>query len=313
MVISEQKTNFGLLEELQAVNALNIKEGVRAARYTTYAIGGMIPVLLEPESRQALVRTVAVLKKWKYPWQILGAGSNLLVSEGALNFAVIRLGREFRYVRSLNSNTIEVGAAASLMSLSRRVSSNGLSGLEFAGGIPGSVGGAVRMNAGAHGGQMSDVLEQVDILTSDLNFESLSARELEFGYRKVSIAQDAIILGGTLRLIESDPQTCLKKRTECLAYRKATQPLTLPSAGSVFRNPQDGPTAGELIEACGLKGLSRGGAQISEKHANWIVNPERKASYEDVVFLINKCRSEVLSRYGIELLTEIVKWQRVRD
>lgn len=283
--------------------------GVALAAFTTYAIGGPAAFLIEPDSEAALARCLSYLSACGLPYKVLGGGSNLLVSDAGVHGWVIKLGRSFRYVRELEEEgSYEVGAATALMSLSRDLSKQGWSGLEFAGGIPASLGGAVRMNAGAHGGQMADIVQDVSVVTEDGERLVIALAELGYSYRRSQLPKGSVVTGARLKLTSGRAEEVLARRSEHLAARKAAQPLSAPSAGSVFKNPP-GESAGLLIERAGLKGTKRGGAEISDKHGNWIVNPGKSARAEEVRELIEICRSEVGERFGIELEQEVIWWE----
>jgi UDP-N-acetylmuramate dehydrogenase len=242
----------------------------------------------------------------------LGFGSNLLVNDTGIDFTVVRLGRSFRTAQPLPSSTIlRVGGSYPLMQLARFAAGVGLSGLEFAAGIPGSLGGAVRMNAGAHHSDIGSIVERIRVVLPDGKIEELQAQELCFSYRSCSLPQAAIIIEADLRLVRGSSTDILSRTTQFLDYRKATQPLSLPSCGSVFRNPlpeESGLSAGALLERCGLKGTLFGGAEVSQLHANWIVNPKRKASALDVFSLIKVCRQQVQLRAAVALQPEVQLW-----
>lgn len=296
------------LEKFLSAQNIKFKKGERGAKLTTAAVGGEVPYLVEPASFQEAAELLKFLSEFKVKFRILGAGSNLLIPDAGVEGAVIRLGRNFRYFEPLNeAGLFKVGAAMSLMSLSRELSAAGFSGLEFAGGIPATVGGAVRMNAGAHGAEISQVLESVEIL-ADGEIASLKAASLQFSYRQAGIPANSLILAATIRLAAGSPDEIETKRRKFLEYRKDTQPLTTPSFGSVFKNPAPDRSAGSLIEQAGLKGRSVGGAQISPMHANWIINSKKNARCSDIAALINICKQEVQKSFGVELCEEVVYW-----
>jgi UDP-N-acetylmuramate dehydrogenase len=188
------------------------------------------------------------------------------------------------------------------------MSGRGLSGLEFAGGIPASMGGAARMNAGAHGGQISDVLESLTFVDVHGNVREVTPAELNFSYRRSGLPDGAIVTSVRLVLKPSEPEECIQRRNHFLSERKKAQPLSSPSAGSVFKNPAPDRTAGKLIESVALKGERRGGAMISEKHGNWIINVERRAVSGDVLELIELCKERVFSETGLRLEQEVIYW-----
>lgn len=288
-----------------------VRRDVPGSDLTTFAIGGALSFLVEPQDLGQLLEISKFLASTGLPWKILGAGSNLLISDQGVKAVVIKLGKGFRSVSPGDQvgagGLIEVGGAVSLMTLSRSMSEQGFSGLEFAGGIPASIGGAVFMNAGAHGGEVGSVLREVAFVI-DGEHHRISARSLPFSYRHSGLDPRAIITSATFELVPGDREKIVAHRAACLRERKLRQPLTSPSAGSVFRNPSPDAPAGRLIESCGLKGRQLGGAQISEMHGNWIVNPQRSASSKDVQELISLCIQTVNQAHGVTLRPEVVSW-----
>jgi UDP-N-acetylmuramate dehydrogenase len=297
------------LRHLFASEGLSLKEGVTGRDVTTYGIGGILSAFFEPQEPTALARAITVCTREGIPYRVLGNGSNLLISDGGVTDAlVIRLGKGFRTVSSPSEGHFVVGGAYALMTLSRELSERGFSGLEFAGGIPASLGGAVTMNAGAHGGEISSCLTSLRCIVPTGELVELAAQELQFSYRHSVLPPGAIIVEATLRLVAGDREQIVQRRTSCLAERKKRQPLTVPSAGSVFKNPSTTVSAGFLIEQAGLKGERIGGAEVSTMHANWIVNSTRQAHASDVQALIAQCKERVLLQAGIELKTEVISW-----
>lgn len=281
---------------------------------STYAIGGPLEWLAEPSDLAEL----AALLRWFDrneidTYRVLGAGSNLLIADAGLPGWTVRLGRGFRSTEMIRDGSsyavFRVGAATSLMSLVRDLSQQGFSGLEFAGGIPASIGGAVRMNAGAHGSDIGSVITAVCYVTASGEVVTRQRAEIAFDYRHTNLPNDALVVYADLRLERADPAQIVQRRQDYLAERKRRQPLTLPSAGSVFKNPSPEQTAGALIEQAGLKGFSIGGARVSELHANWIVNERRSATASDVRAVIAHCRTEVAARFAVQLETELIYWE----
>jgi UDP-N-acetylmuramate dehydrogenase len=288
---------------------LNPRRDVLGRAVSTVAVGGPLAALFEPETVAEAVALVRSCAAHGVPYRVLGAGSNILISDRGLTLSgVIRLGRGFRTVRALGADEFEVGGAVALMTLARNLGGAGLAGLEFAGGIPASIGGAVRMNAGAHGGQIADIVVAVNCLLPSGEIVELSPRSLEFRYRHAELPAGAIVVGARIRLVEGDRTTIEARRADFLARRKATQPLTTPSFGSVFKNPSGERSAGAVLERVGMKGYRCGGALVSTLHANWIVNPERTASAADVVDLIEACRKAAWNGEGVALEPEVVRW-----
>lgn len=262
---------------------------------TTIKTGGEIKELYRPNTVAELIE----LTKRSQSYKILGFGSNLLIADEGIQDPVISFqGNNLE----INGKEVVVEAGYGLMSLARKTSELGLSGLEFAGGIPASVGGACFMNAGAHGGEIGDVLSRVWFI-KDGKEESLARSELKMSYRSSGI--EGVVTKAQFTLVKSNNSKELLAKN--LAYRRSTQPLSLPSFGSVFRNPE-GKKAGQIIDSLGLRGFEIGGARISELHANWIVNPKKNATSKDVSSLIKYVKEKALGVLGIELEPEVVIW-----
>ena len=296
------------LKQLQQTITIRVRENVAGSDLTTFSIGGAIRYLVEPQSEAELIAVLRVLSFFDLPYRVIGAGSNLLIPDAGIEGWVIRLGRGFRYYRAAGDSSFEVGAAMSYMTLSRDLSEKGFSGLEFAGGIPASAGGAVRMNAGAHGGETAEVIQSVRFLLRSGERQELGIRNLRFAYRSSDLPADAIVTSITISLVHSSKEKTEGLRQQFLDHRRRYQPLSLCSAGSVFRNPDPTQTAGRVIEAAGLRGRQIGGAKISELHGNWIVNPEKRARSEDVEALIALCVNTVREQRDIVLEPELIRW-----
>lgn len=273
-------------------------------RASTFRIGGICRVAVFPESEAELCEILALARDHGLPFKVIGRGSNCLIYDGRLEMIVIFTKglRDFRF----EERTVFCGAGVSLVALSQAAADAGLGGLEFACGIPGSVGGAVYMNAGAHGGAVSDVLLQ------SLAFDKergetvvLTAEEHEFGYRKSAYMRrtELICLGATLQLTRTSGEEIRRVMSENMQKRRATQPVDAFSAGSYFKRPE-GDAAGRLIEVCGLKGFSIGGARVSEKHAGFIVNTGG-ATFEDVIRLEEHIVRTVYQNTGVTLQREV--------
>ncbi len=277
--------------------------------YTTFKIGGPADILITPSDREQLKTAVALCREQKIPYMIIGRGSNLLVSDRGISGAVIHICKGFDEIALSDEGRVVCGAGASLSALCMFCLENGLSGLEFAYGIPGSVGGAVYMNAGAYGGEMRDVVASVEYLLPDGSTEVFGADELGFGYRKsVFTASDMIVVSATFELKNDATEDIRARMDDYIGRRKAKQPLQYPSAGSAFKRPE-GHFAGALIESCDLKGFGIGGAAVSEKHAGFVINTGN-ATCDDVVALMSHIVKTVKERYGITLEPEIIKTGR---
>ncbi len=301
-----------ILSDFLEKSKIKYRKDEPASKHTTIAAGGILPFIIEPDSKEELSELFEFFLKNSIQYCVLGAGSNLIVDDEGLNYPAVRLGKGFRYYKqitedhNLDSVSFEVGASMPLMSLSRELSAAGYSGLEFAGGIPASIGGAVRMNAGAHNEEMSFILSEINFINSKAEFCTVKKDQFNFSYRNSGLPADALVYRAVIKLNSGDAETISEKRRRCLEYRKNTQPLTLPSFGSVFKNPDIENAAGMLIEKCGLKGFAIGGASVSEMHANWIVNQDRKATVEDVFSLIGHIQKVVKEKTGFQLEEEVV-------
>lgn len=281
-----------------------IKKDVPMKMYTSFKTGGNAAIMLCPKNAKSLYKIVEACKKENIKPFILGNGTNLLVSEKGIDNVVIHIGRGFDEIELLDETTIRCQAGCSLMKLCRFALENSLTGLEFAYGIPGSVGGAMYMNAGAYDGEMKDVAVSCDYITFDGEKGTLSAEEMDLSYRhSVFCDSDKIIVSATLKLEKGSRTEIENKMNDLMSRRKDKQPVEYPSAGSTFKRPT-GFFAGKLIEECGLRGKSIGGAQVSEKHCGFIIN-KNNATSDDILDLIEFVRDEVLEQKGILLETEV--------
>ncbi|EIJ81590.1 UDP-N-acetylenolpyruvoylglucosamine reductase [Bacillus methanolicus PB1] len=293
-----------LIKKLKELNVGKVKENEPLANHTTIKIGGPADLFVEPSSIDNLKKTMDLIREYNTKWRAIGRGSNLLVSDNGIEGAVIKLGHGLDHLE-VNDTVVKVGGGHSLVSLATMISRKGLSGLEFAAGIPGSVGGAVYMNAGAHGSDISNILVKALILFEDGTMEWLTNDEMEFSYR-TSVLQKkrpGIVVEAVFQLEKGEKETILPKLQKNKDYRKETQPWNFPCAGSIFRNPLPH-FAGKLIESAGLKGHSIGGAMISEIHANFIVNTGN-AKARDVLSLIEHIKETIYNLYQIRMETEV--------
>lgn len=272
------------------------------ARHTTFRIGGPADLFVTCDTLADLSMALGACSEAGLEWTVAGKGSNLLVADEGYRGAVIVLGREFK-AHSVEGAEIKAGAACILAYLVRDAFSRGLGGMEFAVGIPGTVGGALAMNAGTRGAWMQSVVESVTIYAPGSGLDRVRGSEIDWAYRSSGLPERGVIVETVLQLEHADKMRIRVEMERSLDRRKASQPLGVPSAGSVFRNPE-GDSAGRLIEAAGLKGTRLGGARISEVHANFIVN-EGGATAADVVGLIRKIQMTVRDTYAIELTPEI--------
>lgn len=272
--------------------------------HTTFKIGGNARLIVYPQNEEQLSLIVKTARQQGVRLVTVGNGSNLLVSDDGIDACVVLLGEEFSDIRLLDEETVYAKAGAKLITLCRFALENSLTGLEFAYGIPGSCGGAAFMNAGAYGGEMKDVLYRCDHIDENGDNGFLQNDELSLGYRHSAYYDNGCIITGVyLRLKKGDKDSIKAKMNELIGRRRDKQPLEYPSAGSTFKRPE-GYFAGALIEECGLKGKAVGGAQVSEKHAGFVINAGG-ASCKDVLELCRLCKDTVMKEKGVELEMEI--------
>ncbi len=271
--------------------------------HTSFRTGGNADVYVKADGAEHIAQALRVLDEERIPYIIIGNGSNLLVSDRGIEGAVIEIGSRMSKI-SVDGTGIYAEAGAMLSALAAAAADNALTGLEFASGIPGSVGGAVFMNAGAYDGEISDVILYADVLDKKGEIRRLSKEELDLGYRHSSIEKTgSIVLGAAFKLETGDKEKIREKMADLAARRRDKQPLSYPSAGSTFKRPT-GYFAGKLIEDAGLKGKTIGGAQVSEKHAGFIIN-RGNASSDDILKLIDCCIKTVYNKFGIYLEPEV--------
>ena len=271
--------------------------------HTTFRIGGPAAVFVKPADREEVRWAVRCAKSQDVPFVVVGNGSNLLVSDQGIPGMVLHLGGYYSRIE-VDDRTILAEAGASLSKTARAALDHGLTGLEFAAGIPGSVGGAVSMNAGAYGGEIAQVLAWADVMTPDGEFLRMTPEELDLSYRhSLVFDRDYIVLAACFQLEEGRKEDILGKMEDLAGRRRDKQPLEYPSAGSTFKRPE-GYFAGKLIEDSGLKGYTVGGAQVSEKHAGFVIN-KGGADADEVAFLIRQVQKKVAARFGVNLETEV--------
>ena len=273
-------------------------------RHTTFAIGGPADLFVQPKTRRELAETLHVFRERGVPFLLLGNGSNMLVADAGIRGAVVCTS-ELDDVRVGDDGTLVAEAGALLGRVARRAQRAGLTGVEFAGGIPGSLGGAVFMNAGAYDGQMAGVVEKTEYLDENGALHTLTGDEHGFGYRRSVFRDhpDWTVVRSTLRLQPGDPAAILDYMNDLAQRRREKQPLNFPSAGSTFKRPA-GYFAGKLIEDAGLKGTSVGGAQVSEKHAGFLIN-RGGATCDDMLRLIELVQQRVKEKFGVQLECEV--------
>ena len=293
-----------LIEAIEG-DGLSLDVAADLALHTTLRVGGPAALLVTAEDEAALARVAASLAAVEVPVVVLGRGSNILFDDDGWDGVVLRLGPGFRGI-SIDGTTVEVGGAEPMPSVATRTAQAALAGFTWGAAVPGSMGGGVRMNAGAHGADMSDSLVTARVL--DLRTAAVEEWErdrLRFAYRSSALPSTAVVISVQLDLEHGDRDALLAEIEEIKAWRRAHQPLNLPSCGSVFANPS-GSSAGELIERAGLKGARVGGAEISTTHANFIVtSPGARAA--DVDALITLATTRVRDEFGIDLRTEVVR------
>lgn len=305
-----------LQAQLESVPGLVLKPGEPLARHTTFKIGGPAELFVEVRGEEALAVLLARVAEHGVPFFLLGLGSNVLVPDEGLPGVVAHLGGELKSWR-IEGEEVESGAALPLPLLARETAKAGLTGLEPLCGFPSSVGGAVWMNAGCYGTEIKDVLVRAWLIERDGTRRSIGVEELAAGYRSTALQRtSAIVTRARFRLRRAEAAACLAKIEELNARRWASLPTGVGNAGSIFKNPP-GDFAGRLIEACGLKGLELGGAAISSKHANVIIN-RGGARATDVLGLMQRAHEAVAERFAVRLQPEVVllgelasAWKRI--
>ena len=274
--------------------------------HTTFRIGGNADYFVKPESIEEIKALTECAKRHGIAYYVLGNGSNMLISDEGYRGMIIRLGEEFSAITMQDNDMISVQAGAKLSRVGNEAAAKGLAGFEFASGIPGTVGGAVVMNAGAYGGEIKDIIVSATVLTQEGNVVTLSNDELELGYRTSIIQKKGyIVLLAVFKLEKGDEAQIRSRMKELAEKRREKQPLEYPSAGSTFKRPE-GFFAGKLIADAGLKGFKVGGAQVSEKHAGFVINTG-SATACDVIELTDEVKRKIKQIYGVELELEVKK------
>jgi len=299
-------SDAGLLEKLSMIAGLKVKSDEPLARYTSMKIGGPADYFIEAQDDAALRQVLPLIRRHGAALCLLGNGSNVLISDRGVRGAVIRLAGIFKRVEWREDETgvsVEVGAAYTVTQLVREAARRGYAGLEFAEGIPGTMGGALVMNAGAYGSEFEKIVDQVEGVTQEGGVVCFARTQMNFTYRDANLPQGMVVTRVRLRLSKQEASQVSSKLRELVTRRKSSQPSGYPNSGSMFRNPP-GDFAGRLIEAAELKGKRIGQAQISERHANFIVNLGA-AKADDVRQLMDLARAEVKQRFGVELTAEV--------
>ena len=274
------------------------------SRHTTFRTGGPADVLVQPEADQ-IGAVLEACRRAQIPWTVIGNGSNLLVGDGGIRGVVLEIGKQMSDI-VIEGTTVTAGAGAMLSSIASRAAAAELTGMEFTSGIPGSLGGAVVMNAGAYGGEMKDILQEVTVLTPEGALQTLSVEELDLSYRHSIIPEKGyLVTGAVLNLQPGKAEEIQAIMDDLKEKRVSKQPLEYPSAGSTFKRPE-GYFAGKLIQDAGLCGFQVGGAQVSEKHCGFVINRDHATS-ADICQLMQQVSEIVYEKFGVRLEPEVKK------
>ena len=301
-MLSEKQLEINYIEELKNIcGTVLLNEPM--SLHTSFRTGGPAEVFIKAESTENIISAIDIAKKYNKQYIITGNGSNILVKDGGIDGIVINIGNEMSKIKC-DGTKIYAQAGAMLSALATAAADEELTGLEFASGIPGTVGGAVFMNAGAYDGEIKDVIEYADVIDSEGNTHRLIKDELELSYRHSVIAEkNMIVVGAMFNLNKGIKKNITDKMADFAKRRRDKQPLNYPSAGSTFKRPE-GYFAGKLIEDSGLKGKTVGGAQVSEKHAGFVVNIGNATS-SDIIALMDGCIETVYNKFGVKLEPEV--------
>lgn len=301
-MLSEKQPKINYIEELKNIcGTVLLNEPM--SLHTSFRTGGPAEVFIKAESTENIISAIDIAKKYNKQYIITGNGSNILVKDGGIDGIVINIGNEMSKIKC-DGTKIYAQAGAMLSALATAAADEELTGLEFASGIPGTVGGAVFMNAGAYDGEIKDVIEYADVIDSEGNTHRLTKDELELSYRHSVIAEkNMIVVGAMFNLNKGIKKNITDKMADFAKRRRDKQPLNYPSAGSTFKRPE-GYFAGKLIEDSGLKGKTVGGAQVSEKHAGFVVNIGNATS-SDIIALMDGCIETVYNKFGVKLEPEV--------
>ena len=271
-------------------------------KHTTYGIGGPADLMIFPKSKQDLIKVIEIINENKIQLTILGSGSNVLVSDNGIRGAVISLKNSLKQIE-VDDNILYAECGTMLGKIVKHAVKNNLIGLENLNGVPGTLGGALIMNAGAWGGEISENLIHVEVINSKSEIQKIQKKDLNFSYRQSSFNKDDILLSAKFNLKKADKDIIKENFIEAQSGRKKSQPLNKRSAGSLFKNPKNN-SAGKLLDEAGLKGFSIGDAKISEKHANFFIN-DGDASSKDMLMLIKKAHKEVKDKFNVNLSLEV--------
>ena len=290
---------------ITVVGEENIRFHEPMKKHTSFRTGGEAATFIQVENKEQLKKVLYYLRKTEHEYFVLGNGTNLLVSDRGYDGVVIQIGSKMSAIR-VDGNRIYVQAGALLSQTAKQALDAGLTGMEFASGIPGSVGGGIVMNAGAYDGEMESIVESVTVLNEDGEFMVLDHDTMEFGYRSSIIKnRPFIVVEAVLKLEQGDKDSIKEKMDDFALRRRQKQPLEYPSAGSTFKRPE-GYFAGKLIMDCGLRGYRIGGAQVSEKHCGFVINAANATS-EDIAELMAEIQERVKEKFGVQLEPEVVK------
>ena len=271
-------------------------------KHTTYGIGGPADLMIFPKSKQDLIKVIEIINENKIQLTILGSGSNVLVSDNGIRGAVISLKNSLKQIE-VDDNILYAECGTMLGKIVKHAVKNNLIGLENLNGVPGTLGGALIMNAGAWGGEISENLIHVEVINLKSEIQKIQKKDLNFSYRQSSFNKDDILLSAKFNLKKADKDIIKENFIEAQSGRKKSQPLNKKSAGSLFKNPKNN-SAGKLLDEAGLKGFSIGDAKISEKHANFFIN-DGDASSRDMLMLIKKAHKEVKDKFNVNLSLEV--------
>lgn len=304
VVCMEKNMNQILYNELlKIMSEEQVKTEEPMKNHTTFRVGGPAEFFVMPRTAEEVKKVIDLCRRESFPYYIIGNGSNLLVSDQGYRGVVLQIYKEMSYIE-VEENVVVAQAGALLSAIANKALENGLTGFEFAAGIPGTLGGACVMNAGAYGGEMKDVLEEVTVLTEEGEVLIIPKENLELGYRTSIIARKGyIVLEARIQLREGEKEAIKSLMEELKDKRVSKQPLEYPSAGSTFKRPE-GYFAGKLIQDAGLRGFSVGGAQVSEKHCGFVINREN-ATAADVAELMRQVSARVEEEFGVKLEPEV--------
>lgn len=295
---------MSILEGLcQILGEQNVKENEPMKKHTTFRVGGPADYFLTPENAEQVKETIIYLKEKEVPYYVVGNGSNLLVGDQGFRGAIVQIYQKMNQIRT-EGDFIYAEAGALLSKIASEALAQELTGFEFASGIPGTLGGAVMMNAGAYGGEIKQVIQEATVLTPAGKVETLTVDEMELSYRSSVFSKNGdIVLSAVLKFEKGDKEAIRSRMDELKEQRVTKQPLEYPSAGSTFKRPE-GYFAGKLIQDAGLRGFQVGGAQVSEKHCGFVINKEN-ATAADIVSLMAQVSEKVEAQFGVRLEPEV--------